>query len=340
MTAVSVLLPCRNVAPTLPEALRSLWAQSFDDFEVIAVDDGSTDESAEILRSHARSEPRLRVVHQRHGGIVSALTHGASLARAPLIARMDADDRIHRDRFRRQVSHLRQRAELSVSSSRVRLFPRQALGDGYLRYESWVNSVTTHDAIRENLFVESPIPHPSVMIRRSALDAVGGYRDVGWPEDYDLWMRLAFAGHRFEKLEDVLLDWRDSPRRSSRVEPAYAAERFSDLKEHYLREHVLDRSRALAIWGAGPIGKDWARRLRPRFLIELDPKKVGQRIHGAEVIGSAELMRLEGAFIVVAVGALSRRRSSESPWLSARDEIREALDEASYVELSDFICVA
>ena len=225
----------------------------------------------------------------------------------------------------------------------MEIVPREALKDGYLRYESWLNATRTHEAIRRNLFVESPIPHPSVMLRRDALEAVGGYRDVGWPEDYDLWMRLVFAGHRFEKLDDVLLFWRDSPGRASRNDPVYAPERFTDLKEHYLREHVLDPSRPLAVWGGGPVGKEWARRLRPRFIIELDPRKLGQRVHGADVVAPEALLPelgRRGVFVVVGVAALSRRRSEDDPWYTARDEIRERLDAAGAVELHDYVCVA
>jgi len=335
--AVSVLLPCYNAGGTLDLALDSLWDQSFTDFEVIAVNDGSTDATGDILES---AEGRVRVIHTAHEGIASALGIAYSEARGELIARMDADDRARPERFRLQVDHLRRRSELSVSSSRVRLFPREAIQAGYLRYEDWINRVLTDDEIRRNLFVESPIPHPTVMVRREALDAVGGYRANGWPEDYDLWMRLAFSGHRFEKLDEVLVDWREAPTRASRVDPIFSAERFMDVKEHYLREHVLDPSRPLAVWGAGPVGKLWGRRLSPRVYIEVDPRKIGQTIGGARVLSSEDLGSIDGYFVIVAVASLSRNRDEISPWRAARDEIRDQLTAAGFEELVDFICVA
>lgn len=340
MTAVSVLMPCRNASGTLDEALQSLWGQSFGDFEVIAVDDGSADETLALLNAAAAREPRLKVFAEAHRGIARSLERARREASAPLIARMDADDKSDPRRLELQVEHFRRNPALSVSCSTVRLFPRSTLRDGYRRYESWVNRILTHESIRKNLFVESPIPHPSVMIRRDALDAAGGYRDAGWPEDYDLWMRLMFSGHRFDKLDVPLVEWRDGPARASRVQPIYAEVRFADLKEHYLREHVLPRERPLAIWGAGPVGKSWAKRLSPSFIIELDPKKLGQRIHGAEVISTDELDRLGGAYVVAAVGALSRRPLAHEPWRAARDEIRDALERRGFTELEDFVCVA
>lgn len=340
MTAVSVLMPCRDAADTLDEALSSLWSQSFENFEVIAVDDGSTDETLSLLREAAVREPRLMVLARDHRGIAATLELARAEASGSLIARMDADDVAHPDRFALQVEHFERIETLRVSCSKVRLFPRELIQDGYLRYESWVNSVLSHDDIRRNVFIESPVPHPSVMMRRDALEAVGGYRNVGWPEDYDLWMRLLFSGGRFEKLSEVLVDWRDGPKRASRVQPAYAIERFLDVKEHYLRAHVLPPERPLAVWGAGPVGKGWAARLKPAHIIELDPRKLGQRIHGAEVISNDELQRLDRAFIVVAVGALSRKRGPARPWLSARDEIREQLEADGFTELVDYVCVA
>ena len=157
--AVSVLLPCFDTAPTLEEALDSLWCQSFTDFEVIAVNDGSTDATGEILTRAARApraDFRLHVLETAPQGIASALRAASVEARGRLIARMDADDRAHPDRFRLQVDHLRQNPDVSVSCSRVRLFLRDALKDGYLRYEAWINALLTHDDIRRNLFVESP----------------------------------------------------------------------------------------------------------------------------------------------------------------------------------------
>ncbi|GMR22023.1 MAG: glycosyltransferase [Acidobacteriota bacterium] len=343
MPVVSVLLPCFDAAATLEEALESLWRQSFTDFEVIAVNDGSSDATGEILARAARdpgADVRLQVLETAHQGIASALRAARLEARGQLIARMDADDRAHPDRFRLQVDHLHQNPDLSVSCSRVRLFPRDALKDGYLRYEAWINALLTHDDIRRNLFVESPIPHPTVMMRRDALDAAGGYRANGWPEDYDLWMRLAFSGHRFEKLDDVLVDWREAPTRASRIDPIFSAERFMDVKEHYLRDHVLDPSRPLAVWGAGPVGKLWGRRLWPRYFIEVDPRKVGQTIGGASVIASDELTRVEGFFVIVAVASLSRTRDENAPWRAARDEIRNELTAAGFEENRDSMCVA
>jgi len=343
---VSILLPCYNAEAHLDECLESLALQSFDDFEIVAVDDGSADGTLDRLREHSRVDSRFRIFSRPHRGIAETLRAAVEESRAPLLARMDADDICHPERFALQVSFLRNHSDVDVVGSRVRLFPRESLKEGLLRYESWVNATRTHEQMLRDLFVESPLPHPSVMMRRKSLERVGGYRDKGWPEDYDLWMRMAHAGCRFAKVPEVLLHWRDWPERASRIDERFSSESFLDLKEHYLLETRLKDCKQVAIWGAGPVGKRWALRLQKRevevtHFVDLDPRKIGKRIHGAEVVAATEVTRLRGRLILIAVGALSRQRDlSDDPWLPARSEIREQLDDAGFTEGDDYLCIA
>jgi glycosyltransferase involved in cell wall biosynthesis len=341
---VSVLLPCYNAAGYLGTCLESLLAQSLEDFEILAVDDGSEDETPELMERAAAKDRRIRVIRRPHQGIAKSLEIAAREARAPLLARMDADDICDRRRLELQAGYLKEYPDLDVLGSKIQMFPRDQLSDGLLRYESWVNGVLTHEEISRDLFIESPLPHPSIMMRRETFERLGGYRDAGWPEDYDLWMRMAREGCRFAKLSEVLLWWRDWPHRASRIDSRYSTENFLALKEHYLLEtHLAGRSR-VAIWGAGPIGKGWAQRLTRRGVevyrfVEVDPRKIGKRIHGALVMAASEVSRLRDVFLLVAVGALSRQRAGDR-WLAAREEIRAQLHEAGFVDGRDFICIA
>jgi glycosyltransferase involved in cell wall biosynthesis len=340
---VSVLLPCYNAAAFLPACLASLFEQSFDRFEIVAVDDGSQDRTSRLLEESARRDRRLKVIRRDHRGVATALRIASEEARAPIVARMDADDICRPDRLAVQVDFLRGHSEVGVVGSCVRFFPREGLTDGLLRYESWVNGLVSHEQMVSDLFVESPLPHPSVMMRRECLDRVGGYREMGWPEDYDLWMRMAGAGVRFAKTPQELLWWRDRPERASRVDPRFDYESFVRLKEHFLLETFLADRRAAAVWGAGPIGKSWARRLAKKGIeithfVEIDPRKIGKHIHGAAVISPAGLDRIRGTPLLVAVGALSRR--ADGCFVSAREEIRPQLAAAGWVDGRDFVCVA
>ena len=107
---------------------------------------------------------------------------------------MDADDICHPRRLELQTAFMEQHSEMSLLACRIRHIPRPAIQDGFLAYEEWQNSLMTHEEIYRDFFVESPFAHPSVMFRNHEVQRAGGYRDMGWAEDYDLWLRLMIDG--------------------------------------------------------------------------------------------------------------------------------------------------
>ena len=249
---ISVLLPVYNAGATLPEALETLIAQTYPRWEVCLVDDGSTDGSPSIAEAFASRDGRIRISRGPHRGIVEVLNAAARMARGDLFMRMDADDRCHPERAERLVRFLAERPDVGLAGSLVRLFPREAVGPGMRYYERWLNGLRDHGAIVRELYVECPLAHPSMVIRRELFERLGGYEDHRWPEDYDLVLRAHRAGTRFGKVERVLLDWREAPGRLSKTGGAYAPDRFLACKVHYLaEEHFADRSREAVIWGAG-----------------------------------------------------------------------------------------
>jgi len=330
---VSVVMPVRNASKTLPVALKSIANQKFHGFEVVAVDDGSEDESLSILKSEAVRDPRIKVIPMPHSGIVAALNIGLSEAKSGLVARMDADDLCHPGRLGLQRAFMRDNPGCALLGSRVRLFPRNALKDGMLHYEAWLNSVVTETEIRRDLFVESPLAHPSVMFRKDAVTGLGGYRDMGWPEDYDLWLRMAQAGMGIAKLPETLLYWRDGSRRLSRDHGMYSAEGFRRVKAHFLREWRLAGARKLQLWGAGRDGKTWAKLLAETGFevvqfIDIDKKKIGGRACGGiPVVWPADIIK--GMPILCAVGVKG-----------ARAQIRDYLLADGFREPDEFFFLA
>jgi glycosyltransferase involved in cell wall biosynthesis len=312
--------------------MASLAAQSYADFEVIAVNDGSRDDTGHQLDTWAARDPRLRVIHTPARGIVPALEAARLAAQAEICARMDADDVARPTRFERQLAFLDARPTTAACGTLVRYFPRAALRDGARRYERWINGLVTAGDLERELFVECPLPHPTLMVRRAALDAVGGYRDLGWPEDYDLVLRLWSAGHGLGKVGDVLLDWRESAARLSRADPRYDEDAFRRCKVHYLGRRIAGRR--VVVWGAGPVGKAFARALvagghQLVAFVDLDRRKIGQEIHGVPVIAPTEIDAYRGNFCVAAVG---------SP--GAREDIRAELETAGWREVEEWCAVA
>ncbi len=296
------------------------------------MDDGSDDDTPRLLADWASRDRRIRPSTTPPLGIVSALNAAATAARGEFLARMDADDVAVSTRFERQLALLDTHLDLAACGSRVRYVPRDAVRDGALRYERWVNSVVTPDDMHRDLFVECPIPHPSLVVRRSAFELVGGYRDMGWPEDYDLLLRLWEAGYQFGKVPEVLLEWRERPDRLSRIDSRYSEEAFRSCKVHFLGRRIAGR--AVVVWGAGPVGKAFARALqneghRVVAFVDLDDRKIGQTSHGAPVVDPTAIGKYEDAFIVAAVGSAD-----------ARAEIRDSVRAAGFKEPENCCAVA
>jgi glycosyltransferase involved in cell wall biosynthesis len=201
---LSVVIPVYNVERYLPAAMESVLGQTFGDFELIAIDDGSRDSSLAILRDFEARDPRVRVLSRPNTGIVGALNDGLKHVRGEFIARMDGDDLSMPERFQRQVDFLRARPDHVAVGCQVLLMDE----DG-LPICTKPDTLFTHEQIdHAHLHNGWPMVHPAITMRRSAVDVVGGYRTrFQWQEDMDLFLRLAEVG-RLANLPDVLLHYR------------------------------------------------------------------------------------------------------------------------------------
>ena len=204
---VSVVLPVRDAEPRLfRRALLSTLRSVGVDVDVVVVDHGSVD---------AVSADGARVVRvDRDVAFADALNVGVAAAAGDIIARMDADDVMHPHRLREQLAYLREHEDVDIVSSRVKVIPKTStMMRGYVM---WQNQLLTNDDHRRERFIEQPLCHPSVMFRRAAFDAVGGYVAGDAPEDYELFLRWMSRGHRFAKLSAVHLGWRQHSAQSTR----------------------------------------------------------------------------------------------------------------------------
>jgi GT2 family glycosyltransferase len=310
--AISVLLPVRDAADTVDQAVASLLAQTMRDLEVVAVDDGSTDGSGERLESWARRDGRVRVLRRPPRGLVPALQDGLTACRAPLVARMDADDLCHAERLAAQREYLEAHPGVGVVGSLVAgcTLDGQPLARGMTRYLDWSNRLCAPAEIARERFIESPLVHPSVVMRRSVL-AAAAYRDGPFPEDYELWLRLLGQGVSLAKVPRVLFTWREHPARATRRDPRYSPRNHRTLKLEALLAGPLARDVPLLFWGAGIEGKPLLRALRARgrtaqAVIDIDPRKIGNRVHDTPVVPQAALpgllARHPDALVLIAVG--------------------------------------
>lgn len=307
---VSVLLPVRNGAATLPGALASLQHQTLENWELVAVDDGSDDSTPVQLEDAARRDPRIRVFRQEPSGLVTALNRGLAETRSPLVARMDADDLCRPQRLEWQHRWMSDHPDTGVVGCLVEYTGHDARAHGYRRHVDWLNSLQTHDVILARRFIDSPLAHPSVLFRRGVVLDNGGYLDGDFPEDYDLWLRLLDRGVRMDKIPETLLEWRDSPGRLSRTDTRYRPEAFARLKADWFAAWWKRQpaGRDLWLWGAGLESRKRARPLLTQGLpckawIDIDPKKIGRNLYGLPIHSVEDLPAPDRAVVLILAGA-------------------------------------
>jgi len=331
-------MPCYNTAATVDAAIETIVAQTFEAWELVAVDDGSMDETLARLRAWQARDGRVIPIGIGHGGIIEALNAGLASCQAPLIARMDADDVSYPERLAEQVALLETRPELAAVSCLIEGFPHDQVRQGFRIYIDWLNSLVSEEDIAREIYIESPMAHPSVMMRREWIERLGGYQEHAWPEDYDLWLRMHLAGGRFAKVPRVLLRWREHARRLTRTDSRYSVENFLRAKAHYLLQGPLQGRESLILWGAGQMGRRLSKYLLRggaplKAFLDVDEKKIGRTRRGRPIVAVDELPalweQLPRPIVLVAVGSRG-----------ARELIRSQLTGLGLAEAVDWWAVA
>lgn len=270
---VQVVLPFRNAAASIQAAVESITAQTFEGWDLLLVDNASTDGGATIAAAYARCDPRIRVLEEPTVGLANALDTGLRHTTAPLIARMDADDIAHPERLEKQVAFMNAYPKVGVLGTRTRFESTIAKNSGMRAFVHWQNAILTpHDHYLRR-FVDAAVAHPTVMFRRELVDRFGGYDTGPVPEDHELWLRWMHHGVRFAKLPDELLTWNDHPQRLSRTHANYGKAAFFTTKaiwlaKWYLRKYANERPVIIA-------GTSMMCRVRARLL-----EAQGMRVDG------------------------------------------------------------
>lgn len=223
MTALDVVLPVKNGLPYLEEAIESIRAQTFDDFALFVIDDGSSDETASLVASLADRDSRIKPIDCAGEGLIDALNQGLTLSSSPFIARMDADDISMPTRFEKQISYLRAHTDVDVVGCWTELIDKRGnLLDAIEKYPPSPTEIR-----RQLLSNKNPLAHPTVMMRSDRVKTLGGYRKpLKAAEDFDLWLRMAETGE-LANIAEPLLKYRLHPDQVSakqRLAQSFASE--------------------------------------------------------------------------------------------------------------------
>jgi glycosyltransferase involved in cell wall biosynthesis len=265
--------------------------------------------------------------------VVNAFNTGFARCQGEYIARMDADDISLTQRLECQLDYLAQHPCIDIAGCCVEIFSESGIQGGLERYQGWLNSVCEPEQIHRQIFIESPLPNPTAMFRRAALQQLQGYRDHEWPEDYDLFLRADAAGMQMGKPAPVLLRWREHDTRLTHTDSRYRRERFMRAKTHFLVNHRLKDQRVI-IWGAGPTGRLMhdliiAEGGAVEGFIEVHPRRIGGRKRALPVWSVDKCREPDLPMILVAVGAAG-----------AREEIAVFMSRHDKAEGEDYLFVA
>ncbi len=249
---VSIVIPFYNAQKTLERAVRSILDQTYADFELILVDNNSTDDSVHIAWFLAANDSRIKLICEKKQGVAYAANAGIATAKGKYIARMDADDISLPLRIEKQVQLLDKNPEIDVASCLVKHIPHHNNTSGIETYIEWVNSLTQAHEIYINRFIEMPVINPTVMYRSILHDKHGVYTHGDFPEDYDLWLRWLCDGVKIKKIPEILFHWYDSDTRLTRSDERYRTEAFYNVKAEYLAQWLIKKQMPYVwIWGAG-----------------------------------------------------------------------------------------
>jgi len=334
-------LPVRNEASFLPGCLKDISSQTHKEIELVVIDDGSTDTTSEVLKEYSKRDHRLRIINIKHEGIISALNIGLDECKGHYIARMDADDRMDKIRLEKQLELMKSDPELGLIGCRMGSFSdSRRISDSIEKYQSWSNSLISHQQIECDLFAECPIAHPTFFATRHLFKKLGGYSANPWAEDYDLILRAYKAGVKLGKHPDKLLQKYHSSGRLSRVDSIYKRPAMFEAKAHYIIKYgLLKNRRGLLIAGSGPTGRQTATSFEKRGVSILgfvdnrlgppDRKVKSWPAWGFRDLPPAEFLnKFRDALILLAIGDSEGQRA-----------FSELLRKLGFIENSDFIRV-
>lgn len=302
---VSILTPFKNTSEFLPECIISILNQTYSNWELLIINDHSSDNSYDIVNAFAEKDARIRLFNSEGVGLIAALLYAFPKCNGEFITRMDSDDIMPNHRLQDMVSDLRLHGKLHVALGLINYFSANALGDGFARYERWLNGLISTGKNYSEIYKECVIPSPCWMVYHSDLVACDAFNPNRYPEDYDLAFRFYKYGYKCIPSQKLGLHWRDYSMRASRTNANYAENHFIDLKIDYFLELNYNATRPLTVWGAGKKGKTVAKLLKQKNISFLwlcdNTKKIGHKIYDMELFHFNSLNQLSHPQCIVTV---------------------------------------
>ncbi|MEQ9230656.1 MAG: glycosyltransferase family 2 protein [Cyclobacteriaceae bacterium] len=303
---VSIIMAAKDTEPYISECLDSILAQTYQNWELIAINDHSSDRTPDILDEYALRDSRVRVFHSDRPKLIPTLKFGYEHVKGDLINRMDSDDRMPADKIEVLVEEWLKYGKGNIIAGGTEHFVDDGeVGGGFRRYEEWLNKVARTNSHCEQIYQECVIPSHCWIIHKEDFDRVGGFEPEVYPEDYDLCFRFYQVGLKVHGIDKVLHHWRDRSNRISRTWEEYKDNRYFEMKLRYFYQIDRDKARPLVVWGAGRNGKDLVKLLANyetgiKWICDND-RKVGKDVYGIRMQHCDEIPNMDNPQIIVVV---------------------------------------
>ncbi len=327
---ISIITPFKNTEAYLADCIQSILEQTYTNWELLIVDDSSTDESYKIVNAFAETDSRIKLFKNHGNGIIDALQLAFKHSKGDFITRMDSDDIMLPNKLEVLLQHLIANGKKHVAIGLVEYFSETGVGEGYKSYETWLNNLTKMGNNYSEIYKECVIPSPCWMAFRSDFIACDAFNPNIYPEDYDLTFRFYKNQIKCIPCNEILHKWRDYSTRTSRTHVHYAQNHFTELKTHHFLDIDYNTTKKLIIWGAGTKGK-----LIAKILIEQNipfewicdnPKKIGKAIYGKEMKNFDALSKIKNPQSIITVANKT-----------AQLEIRSYLETLNMEPVQDYI---
>lgn len=315
---ISIIMPVYNAERFLHECLESIKQQSHTHWELIAVDDFSTDASFKILEEASSFDSRIKVLKNSTKGIIPALSLALKSAKGTFVTRMDADDVMPLDRLSIMVEALQNAPPKTVVTGLVKYFSDREVSEGYQLYERWINENILSKNPWTAVYRECIIASPCWMCRTEELKAIGSFDNLEYPEDYDLVFHWYKNGFAVKALNQTLLHWREHPSRTSRNSDNYAQKAFFKLKvKRFVENELTDEN--LVLWGTGVKARLTAQLLLEKSIhftwMDLHPEKYPNGIFDQTILSFKEIVNLKNAKLILAVYPLEKEKQKMENYL-------------------------
>ena len=305
---ISIIMPVHNTGKYLADCISSILEQSYTEWELIAVNNGSTDNSLSELKKFAETDSRIHVLHLEEANLLQALRKGYAISSGDYIHRMDSDDKMPVYKLKVMLEALNESGKGSVITGGTSYFNDEGeIGDGFLRYDKWLCEVARSNSHASEIYRECVIPSNCWLVHREDFDLVGGFTPETFPEDYDLCFRFYAHKLKIKGLDTVLHFWRDRPDRISRNWECYKDNRFFELKVNYFMQVERVQNRPLVIWGAGKNGKDLTKLFTAlnqeiHWVCDND-RKIGKDIYDIRMHSFETISQLDNPQIIIPVAS-------------------------------------